>query len=184
MRCDRISTAPHRAPNTLSPSVNRMLNIWCCFKFSSFVFSPHVAEIMATAQPPVENCPDKLFTWEEIRKHNSEQSCWVVLYGYVCDMTDFLPQHPGGLNPIRDMGGYDTTKTFEAIAAHAGKDRPQKAWRSRVIGRVDPDSKPPVVVRKQVAEKMPVKYSTWGPLLKVIIPVVAAIVVIQWLTSS
>jgi cytochrome b involved in lipid metabolism len=126
--------------------------------------------------PVVANCPDKLFTWEEIRKHNLEGDCWVVLYGYVCDMTDFLKSHPGGMNPIRDMGGYDTTNTFEAIAAHAGKERPVKAWQSRVIGRVDPDSKVPAVLRKQVKEKAPVKYSTWGPLFKVVGPILAAIV--------
>ena len=128
-------------------------------------------------------CPDKLFTWEEIRKHNSDKDCWVVLYGYVCDMTDFLPKHPGGLNPIRDQGGYDTTNTFEAIAAHSGKKAPQEAWKKRVIGRVDPNSKPPKVVRKQVKEKAPVTYSTWGPLLKVLVPIVAALAMFQLFTS-
>jgi cytochrome b5 len=133
--------------------------------------------------PVVESCPDKLFTWEEIRKHNSDKDCWIVLYGYVCNMTDFLTKHPGGLNPILDQGGYDTTNTFEAIAAHAGKKAPQDAWRKRVIGRVDPNSKPPKVIRKQVAEKKPVTYSTWGPLLKIVVPIVVALVVINFLTK-
>jgi cytochrome b involved in lipid metabolism len=132
------------------------------------------------AIPEVPNCPDRLYTWEEIRKNNHEHSCWIVMYGYVCDMTNFLDSHPGGFDPIRDMGGYDTTKTFEAIAAHAGKTRPNQEWQKRVIGRVDPNSVPPAVQRRQVADKAPVRYSTWGPVIKITVPVVLALVLFQY----
>jgi cytochrome b involved in lipid metabolism len=133
------------------------------------------------AIPDVPNCPDKLFSWEEIRKHNKDTDCWVVVYGYVCDMTDFLPLHPGGLNPLWDQGGYDTTKAFEATQAHSRSNKAREAWSSRVIGRVDPNSKVPVVQRRQVVEKAPVRYSTWGPTLKILIPVIIGLLVLSYL---
>lgn len=111
------------------------------------------------------NVPDKIFTWEEIRKHNSDSDCWVVMYDYVCDMTDFLPQHPGGLNPIRDQGGYDTTKMFEAIGHSKKAD---KEWQKRIIGKLDKTSVPPKVERKESKYKKPVRYSAWNPVTQAI----------------
>lgn len=90
-----------------------------------------------------------LYTWEEIRKHNKDTDCWVVWYGYVLNMTEFLNRHPGGLDPINDLGGYDITKQFEAIG-HS--EKAQQTARKFIVGRVDPNSKPPAVIRKQVAE--------------------------------
>ncbi len=89
--------------------------------------------------------PDKLFTWEEIRKHNKDTDCWVVMYGKVVDITKFLTTHPGGLDPINDMGGFDLTNQFEARGHSEKADR---IWRKHVIGRVDPNSVPPKVVPK------------------------------------
>jgi cytochrome b involved in lipid metabolism len=89
--------------------------------------------------------PDKLFTWEEIRKHNKDTDCWVVMYGKVVDITKFLSTHPGGLDPINDMGGFDLTNQFEARGHSEKADR---IWRKHVIGRVDPNSVPPKVVPK------------------------------------
>jgi L-lactate dehydrogenase (cytochrome) len=37
-----------------------------------------------------------LITGEEVAKHNSKDSCWVVIESTVYDVTRFLPQHPGG----------------------------------------------------------------------------------------
>eukprot|EP00388_Colpodella_angusta_P046836 GDKK01070764.1.p1 GENE.GDKK01070764.1~~GDKK01070764.1.p1 ORF type:complete len:150 (+),score=17.43 GDKK01070764.1:48-497(+) len=89
------------------------------------------------------------YTWEEIRKHNKDSDCWVVWYGNVLNMTEFLNRHPGGLDPINDLGGYDITKQFEAIG-HSEKAK--ATARKFIIGKLDPNSKPPVVVRKQLAK--------------------------------
>ena len=92
---------------------------------------------------------DTLYTWEEIRKHNKDTDCWVVLYGNVLDVTKFLADHPGGLDPINDLGGYDITNQFEAIG-HS--KRATTIHQTLAIGKVDPTSVPPKVIRKEVAE--------------------------------
>ncbi|KAK8056024.1 hypothetical protein PG993_001251 [Apiospora rasikravindrae] len=45
----------------------------------------------------------KTFSAEEVAKHTSPDSCWVVLYGHVYDVTDFLSSHPGGSKVILQL---------------------------------------------------------------------------------
>ncbi|KAK9470336.1 FMN-dependent dehydrogenase-domain-containing protein [Dipodascopsis tothii] len=52
---------------------------------------------------------------KEIAKHNSESSCWVVLYGEVYDVTEFLGAHPGGSRSILRLAGKDATEQFDQI---------------------------------------------------------------------
>lgn len=33
---------------------------------------------------------------EDVRAHNSRESCWVVIENHVWNVTDFLTSHPGG----------------------------------------------------------------------------------------
>ncbi|QLL32396.1 hypothetical protein HG536_0C05650 [Torulaspora globosa] len=54
---------------------------------------------------------------EEVKKHNSVDDCWVVIDGYVYDLSDFIPSHPGGPAVIRDNAGKDVTAIFEPIHA-------------------------------------------------------------------
>lgn len=78
------------------------------------------------------------YTWEEIQKHTSDTDCWVVLYDKVLDVTDWLNQHPGGLDPIKDMGGMDITSSFESIGHTSTAVVRTKQM---IIGKVDEKSK-------------------------------------------
>lgn len=48
---------------------------------------------------------EKSFSLEEVAKHNTEDDCWVILHGYVCDITYYLPQHPGGGQMVLKYAG-------------------------------------------------------------------------------
>ena len=41
----------------------------------------------------------------EVAKHNKPDDCWVVINGYVYDLTRFLPNHPGGQDVIKFNAG-------------------------------------------------------------------------------
>jgi hypothetical protein len=41
----------------------------------------------------------------EVQKHNKEDDAWVVIHGNVVDVTDFLPQHPGGKAILQQYAG-------------------------------------------------------------------------------
>ena len=116
----------------------------------------------------------KLYTWEEIRRHDNDKDCWVVIYGTVCDMTPFLSRHPGGLNPIVEMAGHDITNLFESIAGHTQLST--DTWKKHAIGKLDPTSKPPIVKRKKVKDTRPIQYGTISP--KVLLLGIAAVLML------
>ncbi|PWV13465.1 putative cytochrome b5 [Trypanosoma cruzi] len=103
------------------------------------------------------------YAWEEIRKHNTDKDCWVVLYGRVLDVTKFLSQHPGGIDPINDLGGYDITNSFESIG-HSS--RALVLSKEFIVGDLDKDSKPPVVEPKASREDVPLTaYKAGGEMI-------------------
>ena len=51
-------------------------------------------------------------TREEVSKHNKKDDCWVIIQGFVYDITSYLQVHPGGLKCIIDSAGGDITKKF------------------------------------------------------------------------
>jgi L-lactate dehydrogenase (cytochrome) len=57
----------------------------------------------------------KPFTYDEVKQHNSQASCWVILYGNVWDVTKFLPEHPGGSKIILQLAGTDATEEYDPI---------------------------------------------------------------------
>jgi len=57
----------------------------------------------------------KLFTMEEIEKHNSEEDVWIIVNDRVYDCTEYLELHPGGADSILINAGADSTEDFVAI---------------------------------------------------------------------
>jgi len=55
------------------------------------------------------------FTPEEVRKHNTQESAWIVIHNKVYDITNFLKHHPG-----YDLGG--KVSTLLAIKRCLGTD--------------------------------------------------------------
>jgi hypothetical protein len=58
---------------------------------------------------------DIMLSWEEVTKHNSGSSCWVVIRGIAYDVTTFLDDHPGGAKSILRYGGKDGTEEYESF---------------------------------------------------------------------
>jgi cytochrome b involved in lipid metabolism/fatty acid desaturase len=54
----------------------------------------------------------RIVSWEEISKHDKPKDCWVVYEGLVYDVTDFVPNHPGGAALWWQGGGRDITILF------------------------------------------------------------------------
>ncbi|KAL6962093.1 Nitrate reductase [NADH] 1 [Sarracenia purpurea var. burkii] len=65
----------------------------------------------------------KLYSVSEVRKHNSEDSAWIIVHGHVYDCTPFLKDHPGGADSILINAGTDCTEEFDAI--HSDKAKSQ-----------------------------------------------------------
>ncbi|KAH0372902.1 L-lactate dehydrogenase, partial [Aureobasidium melanogenum] len=66
---------------------------------------------------PTFTMPDmgKVYTYDEVSQHRSADSCWVILYGNVYDVTKFVPEHPGGAKIILQLAGQDATEEYDPI---------------------------------------------------------------------
>ena len=61
-------------------------------------------------------------TQEELGKHNTEESCWVSLFNEVYDFTDFLDEHPGGIEAIMEHAGKDASEIFDSVHSRSMLD--------------------------------------------------------------
>lgn len=101
----------------------------------------------------------KVYTWDEILKHNTEKDCWIVLQGNVVDITDWLPLHPGGSDTISQMATRDVTNMYQAIQAHTkAGGKADAEWKKRIIGKVDPKSERPQPKVQRKFDQKPIKY--------------------------
>ncbi|PCH43547.1 Flavocytochrome c [Wolfiporia cocos MD-104 SS10] len=55
------------------------------------------------------------FTAEEVAKHKSKDDIWVIIDNQVLDVTNFLPDHPGGEKAIILFAGRDATEEFNML---------------------------------------------------------------------
>ncbi|XP_034181988.1 cytochrome b5 isoform X2 [Osmia lignaria lignaria] len=88
---------------------------------------------MASKNATADTASTKLYTREEVVKHNESNDLWLIIHNKVYDVTLFLDQHPGGEEVILDQGGKDGTEVFEDIG-HSSDAR--KIMESYKIGEI------------------------------------------------
>ena len=49
---------------------------------------------------------------QEVKKHDKENNCWIVVNGEVIDATSFLNKHPGGKQVLLLWAGKDASTEF------------------------------------------------------------------------
>ncbi len=59
----------------------------------------------------------KILTIKEVAKHNKKDDCWVIIHDKVYDLSEFIPDHPGGQKIIIRYAGKDATKKYDPIHA-------------------------------------------------------------------
>ncbi|KAJ5267187.1 hypothetical protein N7478_009995 [Penicillium angulare] len=82
----------------------------------------------------------KVFDATEVAQHNNNKSCWIVLYGKVYDVTDFVSSHPGGANVILRLAGKDATEEFDPVHPPGTLEESLKS--EALLGDIDPATLP------------------------------------------
>jgi len=67
------------------------------------------------SKPPKTAPKLRDITMTELATHNTEDDCWVSIYGKVYDLTNFAEEHPAGAQSIYDLGGKDGTEAFQSV---------------------------------------------------------------------
>ncbi|KAL7623754.1 hypothetical protein AAE478_005307 [Parahypoxylon ruwenzoriense] len=58
---------------------------------------------------------DRIWKPVEVGRHNTEDSCWMILHGKVYDITSFVPKHPGGRSILLKNAGQDASAAFDSV---------------------------------------------------------------------
>lgn len=87
----------------------------------------------AATKPKPFSIPEKEFTEAEVAKHNKKDDVWVIVKGVVMDVTNFLEDHPGGVQAVLNFAGRDATEEFAML--HDDEVIPKYAP-ATVIGRI------------------------------------------------
>lgn len=61
---------------------------------------------------------------EEVSKHNSLEDLWVVVDGIVYDLTEFAPEHPGGVESMCSVSFSPPRQSFLTTGSHSPLCRP------------------------------------------------------------
>lgn len=73
---------------------------------------------------------------EEIRKHSSEDSAWLISNGRVYDVTEFIAHHPGGKNVLLPKLGSDVTSIMQDPRIHKHTVYAYKMLNKYYIGKL------------------------------------------------
>lgn len=52
---------------------------------------------------------------EEVGRHSTDRSNWLVVHGRVYDVTTFISKHPGGPDILLELAGRDVSSLFEEL---------------------------------------------------------------------
>ena len=78
------------------------------------------AEPEGTASASPAEAPLPEMTLEEVKKHASEKDCFIAVDGLVCDVTEYLPNHPGSMEQLLDVAGETQSSGLARSRARPG----------------------------------------------------------------
>jgi 4-hydroxysphinganine ceramide fatty acyl 2-hydroxylase len=88
----------------------------------------------------------------QVEKHNTEESCWVIVNEKVYDITTFLADHPGGDGILLEFAGTDITSVLGDINYHTHSDAAYDLLTEHYVGdfKRDDASVPDLRVKQKV----------------------------------
>ncbi len=78
----------------------------------------------------IQNLGQITLNLKEVAKHNSENSCWMIIGNKIYDVTSYLPIHPGGVQSMLPYCGQDATQAFNT---KGGKGGPHSSYADNLL---------------------------------------------------
>jgi Cytochrome b involved in lipid metabolism len=83
------------------------------FYFLLFTFFFVLSACGAAKTPAAVPVATPALTMAVVAQHNTADDCWLVINNNIYNVTDYIPNHPGGDQHIIDYCGKDATTAFE-----------------------------------------------------------------------
>ncbi|KAI8636608.1 cytochrome b5-like heme/steroid binding domain-containing protein [Parasitella parasitica] len=116
----------------------------------------------------------RIFTYEEVSKHNTRDDLYMIIDKKVYDITKFLDEHPGGDEILIEEGAKDASDAFEDVGHSPDAHDMLKKYH---VGKVDPESTP---IRIEPPGASYTTNEQKGNPLRIIIPVVFFLGYFYW----
>ncbi|KAK2036706.1 cytochrome b5 [Colletotrichum somersetense] len=55
------------------------------------------------------------FSQSKLVEHHDIKDIWISIRGKVYDVSDYVEDHPGGIEVLKDVAGSDATESFEYV---------------------------------------------------------------------
>lgn len=78
----------------------------------------------------------RIFTASDVLQHNSAKSCWITYRGKVLDVTNFLPDHPGGEELLLKHAGRDVEDAMNDDIEHVHSESAYDMLDEFLVGRL------------------------------------------------
>lgn len=115
---------------------------------------------------------EKVYTYDEVAKHNKPDDCWLIIGDHVYNATDYINEHPGGPIVLSTRAGKIVTVGFDQ-ASHSKHAR-EVILPTKRIGRIDKASTP---------EMWQVEAQTQTSPLLLVLVILAIVTVVYFITQ-
>ncbi|XP_076622046.1 uncharacterized protein LOC143342239 [Colletes latitarsis] len=132
---------------------------------------------------PIENprvgsgTMSKVYTAEEVSRHNYEEDLWIVYKDSVYDITKFVQEHPGGEEVLVNSAGKDATECFDDVGHTLEAIQLRETYKIGTVTGTFPKTVPPVksvektTIEQENSEHKPRTYGLlyWTPVLAAVV---------------
>jgi 4-hydroxysphinganine ceramide fatty acyl 2-hydroxylase len=81
----------------------------------------------------------RIYTAEDVERHKTASSCWVIRGNKIYDVSTFLPDHPGGEDYILKYAGGKVENVMRDPDEHDHSDSAYEMLEEYIIGRLGND---------------------------------------------
>ncbi|KAK6540158.1 fatty acid alpha-hydroxylase [Orbilia ellipsospora] len=110
---------------------------------------------------PSANLPT--FTLKQVASHSSKKSCYVTLGSKVYDLTEFLPDHPGGDDLILEYAGKDISQIIVDADSHVHSEAAYEILEDCLVGFLSPEDAKKVANGSAAAKNVASAVTNPGP---------------------
>ncbi|CAI7609598.1 unnamed protein product [Penicillium glandicola] len=140
---------------------------------------PETKELKAEWKADVE-LPE--YTLKDVAAHNTKGDTWMIIHGQVFDLTEYLQDHPGGVETLVEVAGTDATAAYEDVGHSEDAREIMQPFLVGTLKDAQQYVRPKAV--RVVSQKAPEKADSSSPTIKTIACALGGLVPVFYIFSQ